>query len=517
MFYLLDWFRSFTPLRNPLGFGAADFIEFALAASLLAVFLLRPYIKKIPWPFVICALLPVVLRLALLAHSPVPIPSTADDMSYLLMGDTLAHFRLSNPTHPLHKFFETVFVLQEPSYASIFPLGQGIFLALGQLVFRNPWAGVLLSESLFCGLCYWMLRGWVSERWAFAGGILAGLTFGPLNYWMNSYWGGAVSGIAGCLVFGALPRRRPVLLGLGLALQLLTRPYELIPLLLAVLLAKPFSLPILKVSIPLAAALALLLLHNHSVTGSFLTLPYQTSRYQYGVPTTFFFQPNPAPHRELTLEQQRDYEAQSQVHDRGLRPLDRINQIRFFLLPSLFLALPFAFRSWRALAVIALFALASSFYPYFQPHYVAAVACLFLLLAVAGLERLPQTIAVLLFGLAIAHFAIIYIAHASGDESVRTTVASYDHADFINWGDPEGRRVLDLPGKNLVFIRYSPRHLFREWVYNPADIDRAPLIRALDLGPAENRGLIQLYPDRAVWLLEPDSQPPRLQRYEKNN
>ena len=32
------------------------------------------------------------------------------------------------------------------------------------------------------------------------------MEFGPLNQWMNNYWGGAVSGIAGCLVFGALPR-----------------------------------------------------------------------------------------------------------------------------------------------------------------------------------------------------------------------------------------------------------------------------------------------------------------------
>ena len=29
----------------------------------------------------------------------------------------------------MHRFFETNFVLQEPSYSSIYPLGQGIVLA----------------------------------------------------------------------------------------------------------------------------------------------------------------------------------------------------------------------------------------------------------------------------------------------------------------------------------------------------------------------------------------------------
>ena len=65
-----------------------------------------------------------------------------------------------------------------------------------------------------------MLQAWVNPVWALAGGILAGLEFGPLSPWMNTYWGGAVSAMAGCLVFGALPRlgakgRYAVLLGAG--------------------------------------------------------------------------------------------------------------------------------------------------------------------------------------------------------------------------------------------------------------------------------------------------------------
>jgi hypothetical protein len=73
--------------------------------------------------------LTIALRLALLSSHPVPTPQGADDYSYLLLGDTLAHFRLANPTHPLHRFFETNFVLQQPSYSSIYPLGPALALA----------------------------------------------------------------------------------------------------------------------------------------------------------------------------------------------------------------------------------------------------------------------------------------------------------------------------------------------------------------------------------------------------
>ena len=39
---------------------------------------------------------------------------------------------------------------------------------------------------------------------------------------------------------------------------------------------------------------------------------------------------------------------------------------------------------------IVIFAFGTNFYPYFYPHYVAAVTCLFLLVSVVGLERLSR-------------------------------------------------------------------------------------------------------------------------------
>jgi len=239
--YLFHLLRSFLPLHNPIGFGAADFIELAFAGLLVALALGRGWIadagrrlsRRTGWSMLALAALAVLLRLALLPQHPVPTPGGSDDFSYLLAADTIRHFRLANPPHPLREFFEAIFVVQEPSYSSIFPLGQPMALAAGRMIFGTPWAGVVFSVAAFCALCYWMLLGWTTPGWALIGGLLAIFEFGPLNVWMNSYWGGAVSAVAGALVFGSLPRlwerfsaRNAVVLGAGLGLQLLTRPYE---------------------------------------------------------------------------------------------------------------------------------------------------------------------------------------------------------------------------------------------------------------------------------------------------
>src|SRR5579864_4621121 len=213
----MDLFRTFLPLHNPIGFGASDFIELVLAALLVWFALTwrswigiqaRKLALRTGWCMLVLAVLPIALRLLLLPQYPIPSPGVSDDFSYLLLADTLRHLRLANPVHPLHQFFETFFVLQQPTYSSIFPLGQGLTLAIGWTIFGHPWAGVALTVGAFCALCYWMLRAWTTPAWALMGGLLAVIQFGPLNQWMNSFWGGAVSACAGCLVFGALPRLR---------------------------------------------------------------------------------------------------------------------------------------------------------------------------------------------------------------------------------------------------------------------------------------------------------------------
>src|SRR5690242_20180164 len=114
---------------------ASDFLELLLAAALIALPLLfrrwlepraRRLAERTSWCMLFLALLPAVLRLILLRDHPVPSPDVYDEFGHLFVADTLRHWRLSNPTHPLHQFFETFFVLQEPTYSSIYPIGQGL-------------------------------------------------------------------------------------------------------------------------------------------------------------------------------------------------------------------------------------------------------------------------------------------------------------------------------------------------------------------------------------------------------
>jgi hypothetical protein len=543
--YLFHLFRSFLPMHNPIGFGAADFVELALAATLLGLACLwregvEKAARRLAERTVLCmallTALPIALRLLLLSRFPIPTASVSDDYSYLLLADTLRHFRLANPPQPLQQFFETYFVLQQPTYSSIFPLGQGIVLVLG-------WAGVALSIGALCALCYWMLRAWTSPGWALVGGVLAAIQFGPLNQWMNSFWGGAVAACAGCLVLGSLARLRTayhrrdaILLGLGMGIHLLTRPYESIFLFVGILLLFPWRLRSAAVIGVLAMlpAVGLTLLHNHAVTGSWATLPYQLSRYQYGVPAAFTCESNPTPHRELTPQQKLDYDVQSAVHGVGrdtpatymARFASRLRFYRFFLLAPLYLAIPFFLPSLReyrfavAAAIIALFALGTNFYPYFYSHYIAAVTCLLVLVGVAGLERLsrlsPEAARAILF-LCAAHFLFWYGINTLASEDIRVAVTRYETWDAINQGDPEGRIAINErldreAGRHLVFVRYSDLHQLKEWVHNQADLGASRVVWARDLGEQENEKLEQYYPDRTSWLLEPDALPPRLTR-----
>lgn len=564
MSHLARLFDSLLPLQNPIGFGAADFLELALAAILAALALAwRPWIEprarrlapRTAWCMAILAVLPVALRLILLPHHPVPTPNVYDEFSHLFVADTLRHFRLANPPHILHQFFETTFILQQPSYSSIYPIGQGLILAIGWAIFGLPWAGVLLATAAFCALCYWMLRGWTTPMWALAGGLLAVIEFGPLCSWMNSYWGGELGAAAGCLVFGALPRlkknwrvRDAVWLGLGLALHFLIRPYESIFLVASVCLflvpalwrkdeARRLlpRLPIVVAGLLLAGGVTLV--QNKQVTGRWLMLPYQLSQYQYGVPAALTFQSNPVPHLALTPQQELQYKAQAAFRASGpetigayLQRLEyRIPFYRFFFLPPLYLAL-LAFlvtiRSYRwfwAALTLALFALGINFFPAFQTHYLAGATCLFVLVSVAGLRQIggvSKLAASLILFLCVFHFSFWYSMHVFETQNFSIQARQYETWDGIDQAGV-GPRILvnqalaGIPGKLLVFVRYWPMHMFQqEWVYNAADIDGARVVWARDLGEPGNQKLRDYYPHRSVWLLEPDATPPRLSPYQ---
>lgn len=545
------------PPDSSVGFSPADWALFAVTALLLlAAYSWRPRVQS---AFIFlsnrpraCAigifLLPIVMRLLLLPRHPVPTPNIYDEFSQLLVADTLLHGRLANPPHPLPQFFETFFVLQRPTYSSMYPLGQGLILAIGRLISGVPWTGVLLATGAFCSACYWMLRGWLTPGWALLGGLLAVAEFGPLCQWMNSYWGGgSLAAAAGCMVFGALPRIRDyarprdcLLLGIGFGIHVLTRQFESIFLLLAVLLFLLLYTRSLLLRVAGYSSLALIpvafiiLLQNHAVTQTWFTLPEALHRYQYGVPITLTIEPLPNPHVPLTPQQEMDFKAESLRHGLGTDTVStflqrlqyRVRYYRFFFLPPLYIALiafcgvlrrpPF----WWIAATLALFAVGTNLFPYLLLHYWAGVAGLFILASVLGLRRLSTLrirgqsvglpVAQVLTVLCFAEFLGWFSFHLF-ERPELYPLLRYETWDSINHeGEPAKRLAVQeqlggIPGKLLVFVRYSPRHIYQEeWVWNQADIDSARIVYARDLGQDENQKLIQYYPKRRVLVLEPD-------------
>ena len=349
------------------------------------------------------------------------------------------------------------------------------------------------------------------------------------------------------LLSGRLPRLQKqtrwtnaAALGLGLGFAFLARPFESTLLGLSAALFVFFLIPkerwaklTLFVVIAGAPSAVLFVMHNHAVTGNWLTMPYMLNRYEYGVPATFTFQENPVPHRPLTVEQQLVYEAQVRVHGTGTdtprryvsRFLSRLPSYRFFFDPVLYIAVVAFIPSLRSktsqwvLLTVLVFMLGTTFYPHFYPHYIAPLTGLFVLLIVIGLRNLDEwrpRIAQAVVIVYVGQFLFLYGIQLYGNEPWMIRTAHFSR--YINWGDPQARLAIkkelqETPGNHLVFIQEPPpQYRFISWMQNGADIDHSRVVWARDLGAAENEQLKRHYSNRVVWLLKTDVMPPRLER-----
>lgn len=464
-------------------------------------------------------------------YGVVPEPEVMDEFAYLLAADTFARGRLTNSTHPLWVHFETHHVIQTPTYSSKYPPAQGAILAVGQLI-GHPVYGVWLSVGLMCVSLLWMLRGFMAPKWAFVGAMLCAMNLGIFHYWAQSYWGGAMAATGGALAFGGVRRlwsqpgwRNAILCGAGFVLLMFSRPFEglffaLTPGVVLVVACfrhgilvpatwKQLILPFLLVCL---AGCALLLIHNHAVTGSFLRMPYKEYESQYSRLSVLQMMksqlPESRPHfRHAQMERLYDEHilGRFQNHDHFWRVfLSRIARIsREYLGPILSLLLLFGvigrLKSWSGVALVGLAVMSLTFVVnrvFFHPHYFAPAGCLLFLLVMQGMRRifllrvqLRPIYPALFVLLAVAHLAAWAYAH----EAPRRKLG-HERRDIE-------QRLLQHGENHVVIVEYLPDyHIHIEWIYNEADIDGAAVIWARDMGHDANQALLEYFSDRKIWL-----------------
>ena len=499
---------------------------------------------------VVIGLAPILCRLVLLPVEPRPEPYIHDEFSYLLAADTFAHGRVANPPHPLWQYFESIHILQQPTYASMYPPGQGIFLALGQVLTGRPWAGVMLSAGLFCAALLWMLRGWFPPGWAFLGASLAVLRIGIFSYWMNSYWGGAASAIGGALAAGALARLwkrpRPVhgaIMGFGIVLLANTRPFEgalfALPLVAALLLRRAWRRALVPLALLLAAGTAATCYYNWRVTGHPFLLPQQLQRAQYAVYPYLAFQPTrPEPiYRHAAI---RDFYLITEAgyrYDPGspaafLKVFLHREAVLFWfylgpvLLVPLLLDVRALFERKLAILWIAFLAttagLAFVLWP-LHPHYYAPAACAIYAFVVQSLRSLRHAVcsgrpAGLFLLRAIPSICVLMALSRALAAPLGIDVGTWP-LTWYNTIPGNAQRAAMLaelrrrPEKTLVVVRYGKDHdPEHEWVYNEAGIDGAKVIWAREM--PDNADLLRYFRGRQAVLVEPDVDPAHWRPYE---
>ena len=466
--------------------------------------------------------------------SGIRVPEVHDEFAYLLLGETFASGRLTNPTPEHWHHLETYHVLMEPSYTAKYPPGQGIPIALGFLL-GLPILGIWICSALMVASAAWMFGPLFPRKLAVIGGLGLMLQLGLASAWAQTFWGGALAATGGALLYGSLFRawRKPTL-GLGVlmatALMILanTRPME------GLLVSVPAGVLVLGIRAPkkamirfwlgltisLAAGFAAMGAYNHAITGDPLRMPYQEYQAQYGAaPVLLTGTPRdelPA-YRHEAFEQfwqswERDRFAElrqpkDMIRTRALALVQILGRFLGFGVLGLALLRPRLDDPWvRTIALAAglgLFGTLLSKGAY--PHYLAPACPLFALLALKGWQEglanpSPWTKR-MIFAAVVGTIWVPVVQTVSrvkvGDNEIQTARAKIasclDEANF----------------SSLLLVEFEGPFQHRgELVRNGPDPWAQDVVWARSMGPDRDRTLSGAYPERAVWSVKVDATDP---------
>ena len=491
----------------------------------------------------------LTIRIALIPVWGVPQPAWHDEFSFLLAADTFAHGRLSNPPHPMWMHLESFHVIQQPTYMSMYPPGQGLLLAAGQLL-GNPWIGQLLTTALMCSCLCWMLQAWLPPRWALLGACLAVLRLGLLSYWMNSYFATSLPAFGGMLLLGALPRIKKhrrvwdaLLFGLGLAILANTRPYEgfvySVPITAALIVwivsrrgRNVFAAVAFPIVLLLAITAAGMGYYFWRVTGNPIVMPYSVNRQTYAIAPYFVWQkPRPEPvyrHAEMrdfyVNFEEKSFEEGWTISGFAWRITKRVGMLWSFYVGPVFTLALLAFPSILhdskmrlPLAAAGVVIAGNLIETWTLVHYLAPAVGLFFLLMLQCLRHLRtwqwrgrhigQGFARAIVTVCVAMVALRIMAMAAGARIEAPRNPPDPHRIEVQ------HELQSKPGKQLVIVHYGPNHIpHDDWINNRADIDGSKIVWARDMG-GQNHELLQYFKDRHAWVINADDPHAKLEPY----
>jgi len=492
---------------------------------------------------VVAFAMPLVILPLLTLRSGIPLPYVHDEFVYLLMGETFSRGELTNPTPEHAEHFRSPHLILEPTYQGKYPVGQALFLAIGQGITGYPIAGVWLSFALASGAVCWLLQAWMPNRWALLGALLFSMHPMISIAWGETYWGGAVAALGGALVFGSIARlevrrtwKSAVALGIGLTALANSRPYEgLVASLPAAVWfgwicwtairqgdLKGVATTVLTTLSVLAVGLLMFASYNQAVTGAPWKMPYQVWVEQTLDTSSI---------GSLLVDQDASTKkvlgARSGESAGGLLALPKwqfklLRHYFFFLRVALIvplLAVPWILRKQRIAVLVLVYVLVAGCVIVNQhsgwPHYYAPATPLLFVLVVSGIRQMSASGVRLRCLATVCTFAVI----ASGALAQWEWSGSpYEPSKQWVYARAEVEQFLGERDRGqVVAVRYHKgRDVGDEWVWNTGRPNSQKVIWVHALDEASLNELLQDHTERDAWILNVGRTNCRLRRYRRD-